>query len=949
MERIKKPEILWCYKKELDLSSYQQKTLHKKGKLENKGDYNSNTNSDVNSFSQFLNANKDVIKQIKYDDSQKILGKTFGILILQDFEAITPNLLCRTIETVRGGGTIIFLFKGLKSLKQVHSIYMDFFNKLKTSNIKEVEARFNERFIKSLIKDNRNFLAIDDEMNVLELSKDKVSNIERLPEMKSVETERDIALNSLKRELISKKPIGSLVEYCFTLDQAKCVMQMVDSISEKSALTTVGVFSGRGRGKSAAMGIAIGSAIVFRYSNICVTAPSPENVQTFFEFCVKSIEKLGYSKKKDYELVMGNDKETSRLIVGIEIFKDHKQTISYICPQSDPLVLRNCELLVIDEAAAIPLYTVKKLMVNCLTFMASTIQGYEGTGRSLSLKLISKIKEESSRAFKEITLDQAIRYADNDPVENWLNKLLCLDCVKDNSFLSEYPHIDECELYLVNKDTLFSYKKTSEAFLNSVMSLFVSSHYKNSPNDLQLISDSTSHQIFILTKNLKKTASTGELPEIYCVIQAALEGGIGKDIIDRSKESDNLPPGDLIPWTLSNYFLDSDFPKLKGVRVVRIASHPSAHRMGYGKKALELLFNFYQGKYFDITKVDNVNTKNEESKQSKGPLLTELSEAVLPENFSYIGTSFGLTNGLYKFWKDSGFTPTYLRTLQNQITGEYSCIMIKQIKNENIRLNQNSSSTQSDSWLEAFSSDFSKRIQVLLSYEFKKLRVDLASELLLANQSIHQAETMPSDTKNGHMPEISNAFYGLKQLQLFFTKEDFKRLQRYSQGLLTANLVLDLVPNIATMFFGKKTSKNLSPEQSMILIGLGLQRKSFEEIESEIDSIKKEKGNRGNKNVSNFGIDQTTIMGMFKKIMIKFTDYLKKQYETEFSKADEFLLKESSAITDLKLNNTDDSMKINPKDDLFKKDEKAMKQDKQVKTDYYGEKFTNKKREKTGK
>lgn len=568
--------------------------------------------------------------------------------------------------------------------------------------------------------------------------------------------------------------------------------------------------------------------------------------------------------------------------------------------------------------------------------MASTIQGYEGTGRSLSIKLISKIKEEQTRSFKEINLEQAIRYADNDPVENWLNKLLCLDCVKDDTlFLSDYPHIEECELYLVNKDTLFSYKKTSEAFLNSLMALFVSSHYKNSPNDIQLISDSSSHKIFILTKNIKKQTLSG-LPEIYCVIQVAEEGGITKDIIDRSKETDNLPPGDLIPWTLSNYFLDSDFPKIKGVRVVRIATHPSAQRMGYGKKALDLLFNYYQGKCFNISKMDDSinNTSSEVEKQStKGPLLNDLSEIEQPKDFSYVGTSFGLTNSLFKFWKNSGFTPVYMRTLQNTITGEYSCIMVKQIQNENIKLNENSTSNSTGNWLDSFYNDFTKRIHTLLSYEFKNLRVDLASDLI--NKEVLENQ------------DNANNYYNLSQLQLFFNKEDFKRLQKYSQGLLNVNLILDLVPNISLMYFGKKINKSISPEQSMILIGIGLQRKTFEEVEKELNTIKREKTSKHQiKNISNFGIDIVTVMGMFKKIIIKFTDYLKKQYEEVYNKSDENVFNKNGN-TDLALNNVDESMKINPREDLFGKDNNVKKQDKKIKTEYYSEKFTGQKRNKT--
>ena len=48
-----------------------------------------------------------------------MLGNTFGMLVLQDFEAITPNVLARTIETVEGGGLIVMLLKSMDSLRQV--------------------------------------------------------------------------------------------------------------------------------------------------------------------------------------------------------------------------------------------------------------------------------------------------------------------------------------------------------------------------------------------------------------------------------------------------------------------------------------------------------------------------------------------------------------------------------------------------------------------------------------------------------------------------------------------------------------------------------------------------------------------------------------------------------------------------------------------------------------
>lgn len=91
-----------------------------------------------------------------------------------------------------------------------------------------------------------------------------------------------------------------------------------------------------------------------------------------------------------------------------------------------------------------------------------------------------------------------IRYSVCDPVETWLNQLLCLDCGEPEPLSISLPHPNDSTLYLVNKETLFSYNKSSESFLRKIWSLFVSSHYKNSPNDLQLFSDAPAHCLAVL-------------------------------------------------------------------------------------------------------------------------------------------------------------------------------------------------------------------------------------------------------------------------------------------------------------------------------------------------------------------------------------------------------------------------------------------------------------------
>ena len=125
----------------------------------------------------------------------------------------------------------------------------------------------------------------------------------------------------------------------------------------------------------------------------------------------------------------------------------------------------------------------------------------------------------SGRSLLEVSLDEPIRYGINDPIEKWLNGLLCLDATQNVDTLRwGFPHPSQCELYFVNRDTLFSYHASSEQFLNKLMTIFVSSHYKNTPNDLQMLSDAPAHQIFVLMGPLTEATTMGKLPDILCAI-----------------------------------------------------------------------------------------------------------------------------------------------------------------------------------------------------------------------------------------------------------------------------------------------------------------------------------------------------------------------------------------------------------------------------------------------
>lgn len=126
-----------------------------------------------------------------------------------------------------------------------------------------------------------------------------------------------------------------------------------------------------------------------------------------------------------------------------------------------------------------------------------------------------------------MTLDEPIRYGVNDPIEKWLNDLLCLKATEEiESLKGGCPHPNQCDLYYVNRDTLFSYHSSSEKFLKKIMSIFVSSHYKNTPNDLLLLSDAPAHQVFVLLGPISEGSSS--LPDILCAVQVCFEGDISK-------------------------------------------------------------------------------------------------------------------------------------------------------------------------------------------------------------------------------------------------------------------------------------------------------------------------------------------------------------------------------------------------------------------------------------
>ncbi|KOS19736.1 UPF0202 protein KRE33 [Escovopsis weberi] len=881
--------VLWAYKKKLlGFTSHRKKREEKIKKEIRRGIREANSEDPFELFVSLHN-----IRYTYYKETDKILGNTFGMCILQDFEAITPNILARTIETVEGGGLVIMLLKGMTSLRQLYSLSMDAHSKYRTEAHDDVVARFNERFLLSLGGCD-SCLVIDDELNVLPISGGKNVKLLPPPSPDAPKTPQQLELDSIKDDNLERQPVGSLISLARTSDQAKALLTFTDAIAEKTLRSTVALTAARGRGKSAAMGVAVAAAVAYGYSNIFITSPSPENLKTLFEFVFKGFDALGYADHADYTIIQSTNPDFNKAIVRVNIHRQHRQTIQYIRPQ-DAHVLGQAELVVIDEAAAIPLPLVRKLMGPYLVFMASTINGYEGTGRSLSLKLIKQLREQSrsapatgadtevadrssgrassksedfqvGRKLREITLSEPIRYTQGDSVEKWLNKLLCLDATLPKAKASQHgcPDPSQCELLNVNRDTLFSFHPIPEAFLQQMVALYVASHYKNSPDDLQLMSDAPAHELFVLTPPTSE--SNGRLPEPLCVIQVALEGKISRQSVANSLSRGQRPHGDLIPWLVSQQFQDEEFASLSGARIVRIATNPEYMSMGYGRRAMELLVDYYEGRFANLSEEDEEmeedgSAKKKNKKDQAGrpsdaepaeesllsekitvrddrqmqPLFSKLWEK-RPERLDYMGVSYGMTRELHKFWKRSSFSPVYLRQTANDLTGEHTCVMLRPLENGGV-------SGGDRSWLGAFSRDFQRRFLSLLSYQFRAFNVITAL-------SVDESASAGSRLDAAEVPAL-----GKEELDRLLSPFDLKRLESYANNMLDHHVILDLMPAVATLYFTGRVrfEKPLSGVQQCVLMAIGLQRKDVDEVARELS------------------VQTSQLLAMFIKILRKFT------------------------------------------------------------------------------
>jgi N-acetyltransferase 10 len=79
-----------------------------------------------------------------------------------------------------------------------------------------------------------------------------------------------------------------------------------------------------------------------------------------------------------------------------------------------------------------------------------------------------------------------------------------------------------------------------------------------------------------------------------------------------------------------------------------------------------------------------------------------------------------------------------------------------------------------------------------------------------------------------YFPELNS-----QELGILLTPFDLKRLESYANNMLDYHVILDLLPTIGSLFFQRRLGEEvrLTPVQSSILLALGMQRKTIEDVE----------------------------------------------------------------------------------------------------------------------
>jgi tRNA(Met) cytidine acetyltransferase len=574
------------------------------------------------------------VKRITANDIATILGQTVDFLFIDLRANFIPNNVNILLEAVRGGGLIFVL--GLPYPEWISSINQNFDQEKEFSG---KESIFLSWFLKNI---ENNSQCITKKIG----SKDVIARFNPMP------------YNINLSDQIKGIPV--------TLEQKRIIKRILDIyFDSKYPNSSSIVLANRGRGKSASIGLFLSQILINKGKQpfrALISSPRLQNVQILFDFLSRGLikENIKFRKTTQESLISGiNTSDNAR--------------ITYVWP-SEIDDKSNIDLFVVDEAAAIPVAILKKITkISTKTIFLSTIHGYEGAGRSFQHKFLRYMKKQKHCYYSEYTLSQSIRYMQGDSIEKLLNDCFLLDIELDPQILDIKPIKRKSVNLQLYKDPEYLFSDAGLPYFKQIFSLLIYAHYRNQPNDLLVIADSGKHF-------LTGVYSRGDQKENLLVSsQIAEEGGMKREEIQEIA-SGKFVKGNLISTVAIRHF-SAEFAKLRGLRIVRIAVHPSIVDKGFGRLAIELHDQLFS-------------------------------------SYDWVGVSYGVTVKLMKFWRKFDFKPVHIRPIQTLETGEWNIVVIHPLKNP------------AETIVDQASADFLLQFMALLKQSLHSMKPELVVQII---------------------------------------------------------------------------------------------------------------------------------------------------------------------------------------------------------------------------
>ncbi len=361
-------------------------------------------------------------------------------------------------------------------------------------------------------------------------------------------TDRTPRLPALAAEPVTPQPVDDPA--CVTTDQARAVARLTRLKRRRPLVLT----ADRGRGKTAALGIACARLLEAGESRVLVTAPRPAAVAALFER-LAALRPAGRQAGNTFVDAGGG-------------------RVEFLAPDTLADQAERGELggagslLLVDEAAAIPAGLLGAWLAAFPRIaFATTVHGYEGSGRGFALRFRERLERQTPQ-WRECHLAAPVRWGENDPLERLVSDLLLLD--------AEPPPAEPADRVLSQRRPRGAALAADEPRLRSLFGLLVQAHYRTAPTDLQRLLDDPT---LALT-----TLDAAGRPQAVAV--CGDEGGFDAELAERVARGERRPPGHLLAQSLAAHAGSREALMARVRRVQRIAVHPERRREGLGRRLL---------------------------------------------------------------------------------------------------------------------------------------------------------------------------------------------------------------------------------------------------------------------------------------------------------------------------------------------------------------------------